>query len=272
MPDIAPIVQALQMRNWYALAALGLLLLVQLSKTPVLGRVWAKIPDGWRTYSVLVAGAVAGFTAAFQDGKPFSEALLAAVGGALSISLGAMGLNAALTDSHLPWNGGAGGKEAGKVEPPDHSNPPAFHPRGGGPAVALLFAAALALTGGTACSSTGAKPAETGAQAAALAKSVHAGAVLAVKVVNQVATVWIDSRPAPTPSELEVMRAVVGALGKARDVLNAAGDIDAKIVEVAKQLRLATDMLAAVGVTPPKEATPVLEFLESYARSRGGAS
>ena len=120
----------------------------------------------------------------------------------------------------------------------------------------------------TGCSSPP-KPAETGTQAADLSKSIQAGAVLAVRVLNQVAAAWIDSRKEPTSAELEVMRTVVGALAKARDVLNSAADVDAKIVEVAKQLKLATDMLAAVGVTPPPEAGPVLEFIDGYARARG---
>lgn len=134
-----------------------------------------------------------------------------------------------------------------------------------------LAALALATIGAAQACSSPPKPAETGAQAAELAKSVQAGAVLAVRVLDQVAATWIDSRKEPTPSEVEVAKAVVGALAKARDVLNSAADVDQKLVEVSKQLKLATDMLAAVGVTPPPEAGPVLEFLEGYARSRGAS-
>jgi hypothetical protein len=111
----------------------------------------------------------------------------------------------------------------------------------------------------------------TVAQAADLANSVHAGAVLAVRVLDQVAATWIDSRTTPTASELEIAKAVTGALAKARDALNATATVEQQVLEVAKQLKLATDMLAAVGVTPPPETDPVLQFIEAYARARGAS-
>jgi hypothetical protein len=106
---VQPVLDALHMKDWYAAAALALMILVQLSKTPVLGRVWEKIPDTVRGYAIMLGGGVTAFIAAFVNHSPFPEAALAFVGGALGIGGGAMGANAILTQSHLPWNGGAGG-------------------------------------------------------------------------------------------------------------------------------------------------------------------
>lgn len=132
------IINALHLRNWYALAALILTLAVQLfRKAPGSSEWWAKIPDGWRWALPVLSGAVAGFTQAFAAGLNVWSALLGAVGGAVGISLPSMGLNAALTDSKLPWNGGAGGAPAAKPEDP--KLPPRFPG-----AVALLLAVGFA--------------------------------------------------------------------------------------------------------------------------------
>jgi hypothetical protein len=68
---------------------------------------------------------VVGFVEAFSSGQPVGTALLAALGGALGIGLAAMGWAAALKESPLPWDGGAGGdpKSTSKL-PPLEDEPP----------------------------------------------------------------------------------------------------------------------------------------------------
>lgn len=132
------IVEALHLHNWYALAALLLTLAVQLfRKAPKSSELWAKIPDGWRWLLPVVSGAVTGFTQAFAAGLPFPSAALAAFGGAIGISIPAMGINSLLTEAPLRWNGGAGGAQP---EPPK-KGPPSWPPLS---AIALLFGLGLA--------------------------------------------------------------------------------------------------------------------------------
>jgi len=122
MPDLDPVIQALHLRNWYAFAALLLTVVLQVvRKIPATNAVWSKVKDGWKAYLVLFVGAATGFTTAFASGLTLPNALLAAVGGALGISTVSMGLAAALKESHLPWDGGAGGKDDGPPTPRDPS-------------------------------------------------------------------------------------------------------------------------------------------------------
>jgi hypothetical protein len=108
MPDI---ISAVQARAWYPAAALILLFATQfLRKSPWTAHIWKKIPEGARWLVPVAGGAVTGFVAAYQAGESLQDALLAALGGILTVSFPAMGANAALTDSPIPWNGGAGGK------------------------------------------------------------------------------------------------------------------------------------------------------------------
>ena len=110
MEQVDQLVGALQLHNWYAVAALLLMLLVQFArKAPVVSTWYAKIPNGWRWLPPIVGGAAAAFTAAFQAGAPLKMALLQALGGALGIGLPSMGGAALLKESHVPWDGGAGG-------------------------------------------------------------------------------------------------------------------------------------------------------------------
>lgn len=104
------IINALHLHNWYAFAALLLTLLVQLfRKAPGSKKLWDKIPDGYRWAIPMISGAVTGFTQAFAAGLDFPTASLAAVGGAIGISIPAMGINSLLTEAPMRWNGGAGG-------------------------------------------------------------------------------------------------------------------------------------------------------------------
>lgn len=121
MEELDHLIQALHLRNWYAFAALALTLIVQLIKTaPRLQPLWLKIPDGYRWLLPIASGAVTGFTQAFASGWSLAAALLAAIGGALGISIPAMGLNAFLTESPMKWNGGPGGEPLPKkaAKPP----------------------------------------------------------------------------------------------------------------------------------------------------------
>lgn len=121
-----PILEALRLHDWYAVAALALTLITQLiRKSPYLQKAWAKIPDGYRWMIPIVSGAVTGFTAAFHEGLPAADAILGAVGGALGLGLPAMGLAAALKESPLPWDGGAGGKSPEAEQPPPSTLGPA---------------------------------------------------------------------------------------------------------------------------------------------------
>jgi hypothetical protein len=118
--DIEPIFNALQMRNWYAVAALVLTLVIQVIRKnpglPVLAKLkalWNKTPNGLRWVWPATGGAATAFVGAFQAGVEIRGALMAALGGVISIGIGAMGLNALLTELPISWNGGAGGQPPG---------------------------------------------------------------------------------------------------------------------------------------------------------------
>jgi len=104
------LLNALHLHNWYALAALLLTLGVQVfRKAPWSSDLWQKIPNGWRWLLPVLSGAITGFTQAFAAGLDLPAAVLAAIGGAIGISIPAMGINSLLTESPVKWNGGAGG-------------------------------------------------------------------------------------------------------------------------------------------------------------------
>lgn len=115
--DITQILQALQLRDWYAVAAFAITVLVQLHrKYPWAGaKLWSRIPDGWRFVPPLVYGAAIAFVASFDEGKTLAEALQAALGGAAAIGFGSMGLASGLKESAVPWDGGKGGTAVGLV-------------------------------------------------------------------------------------------------------------------------------------------------------------
>lgn len=171
MEQFDQLVQALHLRNWYALAAIILTLAVQIfRKAPKSSEWWAKIPDGWRWAIPVLSGAVTGFTQAYAADLSLGAALLAAGGGAIGISIPAMGLNAALTELPVKWNGGAGGLPP-KPKDEDVELPPRFP--GVGAAVLLLACFALHAS---ACSSTPPKacnPADAATLTAEYAAKVH---------------------------------------------------------------------------------------------------
>jgi hypothetical protein len=209
MPDIA---KALQLHNWYALAALIVLFATQLfRKAPMLSDLWRKVPDGWRWLFPVVSGASAGFVGAFQAGLSFTVALVGAVGGALGISVPAMGLNALLTESPIRWNGGSGGTPT----PPKPGS-------GLGVATGLVFALALGLLccGPVAC---GLKPASVGQVPKDVALA-YAGATTALELADVAETAYLDSLASPTAQQLQVAQTIVDALSSARADLVAVHD------------------------------------------------
>lgn len=117
MTQLTAILNAFQFRNWYALVALLLTFLLQAVRanslpplTNALNKLWFKIPDGWRWVVPVGSGAVTAFTTAFAQGATFPMALAAIVGGILGIGTPAMGAHAALKESPVRIDGGAGGK------------------------------------------------------------------------------------------------------------------------------------------------------------------
>lgn len=96
----------------YAASAALLTLLIQVCRNVAwTAKLWKRIPDGWRWTVPILAGAATGYVEAWRQGHDFHTAVIAM----MSVGLGAVGLNGVLTDSAVPWNGGAGGHDAGTV-------------------------------------------------------------------------------------------------------------------------------------------------------------
>jgi hypothetical protein len=113
MIEFNKILDAFRMRNWFAVAALALMIVLQVirqNKVPGLTKLWFKVPDGWRWIGPVLIGAATAFTTAFAQGVDFAHALLAVVGGLLGISLPSMGWHAVAKESPVHIDGGAGGK------------------------------------------------------------------------------------------------------------------------------------------------------------------
>lgn len=105
-------------RAAYPLIATVLTFAIKIAKTSPLTKVWyGKIPDGYRFLVPVVAGAAMGFTHGYQQGYTVVGALVEAVFGIFGVSATAMGINAALKESKLQWDGGAGGTKPAPEEP-----------------------------------------------------------------------------------------------------------------------------------------------------------
>lgn len=89
--------QALELKDWYAVAAIALWTLIWAWKR-FASKLYEKIPDGWRHLPPLLLASLTGFVTAWQEGQPLSTALTAAVGGALTIGLGSMGIQGMLKE------------------------------------------------------------------------------------------------------------------------------------------------------------------------------
>jgi hypothetical protein len=98
-------------KNYFALAAVTIMILTQVVKTlPWLQQtIWSKIPVGWRFLVPVVLSMAMVFVHGFLTGEAWQADLWDVVRAAL----GAMGGNAALTESVLPWGGGPGGIKSG---------------------------------------------------------------------------------------------------------------------------------------------------------------
>jgi hypothetical protein len=142
MPPLDALLASLQLHQWYPFAALLLTLAIQVVRGNETLRtyLWNWVPSGWRWVLPKLAGAVVGFTEAFASGQQLGAALLAAVGGALGIGLASMGWAAALKESPIPWDGGAGGdpRATSKLPPLDDSGPRSLNRMLMGVAIAML--------------------------------------------------------------------------------------------------------------------------------------
>lgn len=244
------IVNALHLHNWYALAALLLTLAVQLfRKAPKSSELWAKIPDGWRWLLPVASGAVTGFTQAFAAGLAFPSAALAAFGGAIGISIPAMGINSLLTEAPLRWNGGAGGAQP---EPPK-KGPPSWPPLS---AIALLFGIGLAFHV-NACAPKSAADVPHGIAIA------YAAATAALEVADTAETAYLDSLAAPTEAQLDRAAAIVEKLKEARAGLVAVHDDfqngREKLLAALSDLRAGVALASALGVKLPDKVPQALD-------------
>ncbi len=110
------ILNALTHRDWYAVAAVTLMVATQIARknAPVL---WSKIPKGFRFLWPTLAAMAAAFVHAFLTKAPLSLAL----GDTFKIAFLAMGGAAALKESPVPWDGGPGGVPASPAPAPSPS-------------------------------------------------------------------------------------------------------------------------------------------------------
>lgn len=108
-------------KNYFALAAVTIMILTQVIKTvPWLQQqIWAKVPVGWRYLVPVVLSMAMAFVHGFLTGETWQADLWDVV----RIALGAMGGNAALTESPLPWGGGPGGVKFGARRPAPRAVP-----------------------------------------------------------------------------------------------------------------------------------------------------
>jgi len=250
MDQYNQIVEALHLRNWYALAAIVLTLLVQLIKTaPKLQPLWQLIPNGWRWAIPVVSGAVTGFTQAYAANLPLGAAIIAAVGGAIGISIPAMGINAVLTESPFKWNGGAGGEPLAQKLPKDPKLPPMFPGAG-----ALLLV--IAAFHSTACAP---KSAADVPHDVAIA---YAAANAALEVADSAEAAYLDSLSSPTQDQIDSATAIVDKLKQARATLIKVHDDlkngREKLVDALSDLRSAVELASALGVKVPPRVDQAL--------------
>jgi hypothetical protein len=246
------IINALHLRNWYALAALTLTLAVQLfRKHPKSKELWDKIPDGYRWALPMLSGAVTGFTQAFAAGLGVGAAVLSAIGGAIGISIPAMGLNSLLTEAPVRWNGGAGGSA-----PPTKPTRmfPSDPPLPGG--MVLLLAIGLAFHT-SACS-----PAHSAADVPHDVAIAYAAANAALEVADSAETAYLDSLASPTQDQIDHAAAVVEKLKQARAALIAVhdnfADGRAKLRQALSDLQGAVALAEALGVKVPDKVGKAL--------------
>lgn len=117
MPQsLVDLYQYVLVKNWFAVAAVAIMIVVQLGKTfPALGQaLWVKLPTGYRFLVPIGLSMLTAFAHGFQARETFWASLW----DACRIALGAMGGAAALKESPLPWDGGKGGEPRASLTAP----------------------------------------------------------------------------------------------------------------------------------------------------------
>jgi len=107
--DYTDVIQAVEGRNWYALATFAVLALIMGWKkfSPSL---YYKIPDGYRWIPPLALAALMGFVDGYYAQLPWKQALIRAGYAILAAGFGAAGAHGILKESPLPYGGGPGGR------------------------------------------------------------------------------------------------------------------------------------------------------------------
>lgn len=254
------LINAIHLRNWYAVAGLALTLVVQIvRKQPQLAEwLWNWWPNGYRWVPVAIAGAVVAFSVSFEGGASFVASLQAAIGGALGIGGSAMGFAAWFKESPLKWDGGKGGK-----------------------AVVLMLALGFSAPALASCSPAS-TPEARGAQAAQLTRLGYSAAAVTVKELGDLH--YELAKAVQTPEQARVaaepLRAMLtaldaanAALAKARPYVASGKDEAAArqhLREALTQLDAVLPLLAQLGKAPPPEVFEALGYLKGFLG--GGAS
>lgn len=118
--DAPALLNALLTKNWYALAAVTLMILIQIARKNEL-KFWGWIPSGFRFLWPVIGAAGAAFVHGFLTKEPLHQALLDTLNSVWQIAIPAMGGAAALKESPIPWDGGKGGA----LQAPAADAPPA---------------------------------------------------------------------------------------------------------------------------------------------------
>ncbi len=106
-------------RAAYPLVATILTFAIAIGKNTPYLKVWySKIPQGWHWLLPVVSGGAMGFVKGYNAGYTWVGALVETVFGITGVSATAMGLNAALKDSPLPWSGTGAGSKPLPPKPP----------------------------------------------------------------------------------------------------------------------------------------------------------
>lgn len=106
--DILQGINAFLSHQWYAGAAILLMLVIQIIRTREMA-LWTRTPVGFRWAWPVGLAMAAAFVHAFVVGEALKQAGLDVLNSLWQIALPAMGGAAALKESPLPWDGGAGG-------------------------------------------------------------------------------------------------------------------------------------------------------------------
>jgi hypothetical protein len=269
MTDLNDLAGALRMKNWYAVAAIVLMVIVQLvRKYPKTSPFWQKVPDGLRFLPGMLVSFGVGFVAGWQEHLPVLDALMQGVGGIIGISIPAMGLAATIKESPIPWDGGSGG-----VAPLGKSRAPALP-------IATLCLSLLCLPLTTSCFH-GATSADT---AALVVRSEHAAfnaAVAGLELLDQAEADRIEKirtrGTPPTDAELAAADARVARLVRVKAALAVARTeleqkngkgAEASILGAVPLLVVALDEAKADGVPIPQA---VKDAIVSASTLIGGA-